>query len=337
MDNIFAELAAWLESLAGTVLSALSPLIIGLILAYLLNPAVDWLGPRLGRGWAIFITYITLGLLLAGMIYGFIILILGALPTGSWQETVNLVIAYFESSYEAVASFLSEYLPSSFLPADDAAAGLQLWIRENFSLASVADTLSAVTGGLVSFFLGAVASVYLLKDKDFFLRLWERFLSLTMKQKAHGLINETIDEINGVVTTFLKGALVDSLIVAFLSSVVLSLLHVDFAVIIGCLGGILNMIPYFGPFFGMIPAFIVAFFTGGLTHGIAAVIGLLLVQQIDCNLIYPKIVGTTTGLHPLFVLLSVSILGYFFGITGMIIAVPAAGILQILIRKWAFR
>ena len=96
MDNIFAELAAWLGSLAGTVLSALSPLIIGLILAYLLNPAVDWLGPRLGRGWAIFITYITLGLLLAGMIYGFIILILGALPTGSWQETVNLVIAYFE-------------------------------------------------------------------------------------------------------------------------------------------------------------------------------------------------------------------------------------------------
>ena len=69
MDNIFAELAAWLGSLAVTVLSALSPLISGLILAYLLNPAVDWLGPRLGRGWAIVITYITLGLLRACLLY----------------------------------------------------------------------------------------------------------------------------------------------------------------------------------------------------------------------------------------------------------------------------
>ena len=86
----------------------------------------------------------------------------------------------------------------------------------------------------------------------------------------------------------------------------------------------------------MVPAFVVAFFTGGFTHAAFAVIGLFIVQQIDCNLIYPKIVGTTTGLHPLFVLLSVSILGYFFGITGMILAVPAAGILQIFIKKWAY-
>lgn len=67
-----------------------------------------------------------------------------------------------------------------------------------------------------------------------------------------------------------------------------------------------------------------------------AVAGLFIVQQIDANYIYPKVVGGSTGLHPLFVLLSVSIFGSFFGIIGMLLAVPLAGIAQIFMKKWAF-
>jgi predicted PurR-regulated permease PerM len=195
----------------------------------------------------------------------------------------------------------------------------------------------SLAGSLVNLFLGVVASVYLLKDKDFFLRLWQQFLSLILKQKTHGLISETMGEINVVVTTFLKGAFIDSLLVALLSSLALSLLHLDYAVVIGVLGGILNIIPYFGPFFGMVPAFLVGLFTSGPAKAFLSVVALFLVQQIDGNFIYPKVVGSATGLHPLFVLLSVSIFGHFFGIIGMILAVPVAGILQILIRKWAYR
>ena len=77
--------------------------------------------------------------------------------------------------------------------------------------------------------------------------------------------------------------------------------------------------------------------TNGLGQAIIAVLALLGVQQIDSNYIYPKVVGSSTGLHPLFVLLSVSIFGYFGGIIGMLLAVPAAGLIQILIKKWAYR
>lgn len=119
--------------------------------------------------------------------------------------------------------------------------------------------------------------------------------------------NEILGEINNVLTTFIKGALIDSLIVAFLSSLALSLVKVEYAVIIGIIGGLLNIIPYFGPFFGMVPAFLVALTTNGLGQAIIAVLALLGVQQIDSNYIYPKVVGSSTGLHPLFVLLSVSI------------------------------
>ena len=144
-------------------------------------------------------------------------------------------------------------------------------------------------------------------------------------------------EINIVVTTFIKGALVDSIIVAFLSSLTLTILRVNYAVIIGIMAGFLNIIPYFGPFISMVPAFLAAFFSGGLIHGLTAVGGLFMIQQLDSNYIYPKIVGTTTGLHPLFILISVSTLGYFFGIAGMLIAVPAAGILQVFISRWAYK
>ena len=86
----------------------------------------------------------------------------------------------------------------------------------------------------------------------------------------------------------------------------------------------------------MIPAFLVAAFSKGLFYGIAAAFALFLVQQIDSNYIYPKVVGEATGIHPLFVLLSVSIFGSFWGIVGMLLAVPAAGIIQILITRLAY-
>lgn len=345
MENIFVDLTAALWKIIRPILTAMSPLLIGLVLAYLLHPAVDFLRKKIGTVWAIFVTYLCLFVVLISLAGGFVVLILGALPTGSWQETLSLVIAYFEDAYRSALSFVSRYFPASLMGAE---SGMTMtpeqastWIMEKlssrFSLHAAYDLLESMSAVLVNLFLGLVASIYLLKDKDFFVRLWERFLSLTLKQKSHGLVNETMEEINGVITTFLKGALVDSLLVAFLSSVVLSILKVDFAVVIGIFGGLLNIIPYFGPFFGMVPAFLVALFTGGLGKAVAAVLALFLVQQADCNFIYPRIVGSTTGLHPLFVLLSVSVLGHFLGVPGMILAVPIAGIIQIFIRRWAYR
>ena len=337
MENLFIDLGVGLWKLVSPVLTALSPLLIGLVLAYLLNPAVEWFGRRMGRGPAVLLTYLLLFSALGGLLYGFIVLILGALPTGDLRETAEIVRTYFEEACNTASAFAGRFLTEDLMDASDAADSLHRWVIRRFSPESVTEFLSAVSGGAVSLFLGIMVSVYLLKDKDFFLLLWNQFLSLMLKQKLHGQICEVMDEINRVVTAFLKGALVDSLIVAFLSSVVLAVVGVEFAVVLGLLMGILNIIPYFGPFIGMVPAFLTAFFDGGLTKAIAAILGLFLIQQIDGDLIYPHIVGNTTGLHPLFVLLAVSIFGYCFGLPGMIAAVPAAGILQILIRRWAFR
>ena len=340
MDNFLFEMASAIAGLLGTFAKALSPLIIGLIIAYLLNPVVSWFEERIkSRGFSIFITYGLAAAGLFGLFYGFVVLIVGALPSGGLGYTAELVAAYFEDAVSAVSDFAAKHLSPIIEGRKDAEAvirTLSSHLMSRFSISSLIKTLSAVTGGLVSFFIGAAASVYLLKDKEHFINMWEKLMVLTLKQKSHGIISETMSQINSVVATFIKGALVDSLIVAFLSSLVLTMLHVKFAVIIGIIGDILNIIPYFGPFFGMVPAFLVAFFENGPAHGLIVVLGLFLVQQLDSNYIYPKIVGSTTGLHLLFVLMAVSISGYFFGIAGMLLAVPAAGIIQVIVCNWAY-
>lgn len=340
MDNFLFEMASAIAGILGTFAKALSPLIIGLIIAYLLNPVVSWFEERIkSRGFSIFITYGLAAAGLFGLFYGFVVLIVGALPSGGLGYTAELVAAYFEDAVSAVSDFAAKHLSPIIEGRKDAEAVIRTLssdLMSRFSISSLIKTLSAVTGGLVSFFIGTAASVYLLKDKEHFINMWEKLMVLTLKQKPHGIISETMSQINSVVATFIKGALVDSLIVAFLSSLVLTMLHVKFAVIIGIIGGILNIIPYFGPFFGMVPAFLVAFFENGPAHGLIVVLGLFLVQQLDSNYIYPKIVGSTTGLHPLFVLMAVSISGYLFGIAGMLLAVPAAGIIQVIVCNWAY-
>ena len=326
---------AWLLT---RLLSVLTPLFIGLAIAYLLHPAVDWLTQKLRRrGLAILLTYLLAACFLGGLICGFVILILGALPQGSPREITTQIFAYFESAYQAADAYLSDFLPDG-MPSPIAAGLGQLSesLERRFSVEPAVTFLSGLGNAMLHFFIGLVASVYLLKDQDFFYMLWERLLSVLLTQRAHGLLNENLSEINQVLSTFVKGAMIDSLIIAFLSSVVLTALQVDYAVIIGLLDGVLNIIPYFGPFFGMLPAFAVAAVTAGPLHGMFAVFGLFVVQQIDANYIYPKVVGGSTGLHPLFVLLSVSLFGSFFGIGGMLLAVPIAGIVQIFIKKWAF-
>jgi predicted PurR-regulated permease PerM len=98
--------------------------------------------------------------------------------------------------------------------------------------------------------------------------------------------------------------------------------------------GISNVIPYFGPIIGSIPAVIVGLLSGSPIKALFAVIVLIVVQQIDSTLISPKVVGDSVGLHPLFVMLSIIIGGAYFGLWGMLIAVPTAAIIKMFLIRW---
>lgn len=177
MDNFFLDILSGFWQIIAVIFHALSPLMIGLVLAYLFNPAVEWVRFKIagspteplpqetpkGRGAAIFITYTAVLMILLLIIYAFVVLILGALPSGGIEETAANVYDYFESSFESITSFISQYADVSQFKS-----ALADWIRDKFSFTGIIQFITTFAGSLISLFIGLVASIYLLKDKEFF-------------------------------------------------------------------------------------------------------------------------------------------------------------------------
>ena len=356
----FSSIANSLGSGISALLSAFSPLFIGLIISYLLNPLVTLIDKKLmqkvffrvpedplkaekrrklSRFISVLLTFIIVLAAIAAIIYGFAVMIVGQLVFTNFSTTFNNVLQTFLSYEVELKQWVSQNFPDGFLSEKvmDASNSVISWFSENFSASTAVSVISGAVGSVVNFVIGAIVSIYLMKDKDFFLSIWRKFLHLVLPQRANAAVTETLNEVNGVLSQFVRGALLDAVFVAILSSIGLSIVGLDFAVFIGVFAGIANVIPYFGPLIGMIPAFLIGWLTSDFVHGVLAVLVLVIVQQIDSNIIYPKVVGSSTGLHPLAVLLAVSVFGYFGGIIGMILAVPIAGILQVFILKWAYR
>lgn len=356
----FSSIASSLGSGISALLSAFSPLFIGLIISYLLNPLVTLIDKKLmqkvffrvpedplkaekrrklSRFISVLLTFIIVLAAIAAIIYGFAVMIVGQLVFTNFSTTFNNVLQTFLSYEVELKQWVSQNFPDGFLSEKvmDASNSVISWFSENFSASTAVSVISGAVGSVVNFVIGAIVSIYLMKDKDFFLSIWRKFLHLVLPQRANAAVTETLNEVNGVLSQFVRGALLDAVFVAILSSIGLSIVGLDFAVFIGVFAGIANVIPYFGPLIGMIPAFLIGWLTSDFVHGVLAVLVLVIVQQIDSNIIYPKVVGSSTGLHPLAVLLAVSVFGYFGGIIGMILAVPIAGILQVFILKWAYR
>ncbi|HIU26331.1 MAG TPA: AI-2E family transporter [Candidatus Copromorpha excrementigallinarum] len=352
---------SWLSSsfikAVSTLADAFAPLIIGLILAFLLNPLAELINRRLLRKIvklpadpvkaekskkrtffiSVLLTYILVMAAIVAIIYGFAVMILGQVNFNDFPATFHNLLNGIVQYENAFRDWIDANLPAGVFSQEltDVTNALLKWLSDNFSASLVIRYTTNIGGGLVNTVIGIIVSIYLMKDKRFFLGLWRKFLHLVLPQKGNAVVTETLSEINKVLSKFIRGALIDSVFVAVLSSICLSVMGLEAAVFIGVFAGIINIIPYFGPVIGMIPAFLMGLFTGGFWHGALAVIILLVVQQIDANIIYPKVVGTSTGLHPLMILLAVSVFGYFGGILGMLLAVPTAGVIQIFVVKWA--
>ncbi|MFV0518149.1 MAG: AI-2E family transporter [Aminipila sp.] len=349
-------IAAILLSGVASITAALTPLFIGLVLTYLLSPLVDIINTKImskiifskakdssklqklekkKRLISVLLTYVLIITAVVAIIYAFAVLILGEFVFTGIGSMVDALVNYISTYETSIKSWVAG-LPDMGIAeyVQNFANKGMIWLSSHFNAGAAISQITQIGGSIVNMAIGTIISIYILMDKEFFIRLWRKFLHLVLPQKANAVLTENLNDINGVLSAFIRGALLDALIIAILSSIGLSILGLDFAVFIGCFAGIANVIPYFGPVLGMIPAFIVGTFTEGITHGILAVLTLLIIQQIDCNLIYPKIVGSTTGLHPLFVLLAVSVAGYYGGIVGMILAVPIAGIIQTFVLKW---
>lgn len=341
----------------GNIVSALSPLWIGIVIAYLLSPLVDIIDKqiitrislpraqrmarverlaRTRRMISILITMILIIAITSAIVYGLAVMIVGNLMVNGIAAAIDSIIEYAKS-YETVIHEWASNLPEGQFSAQlqNLVQGGLNWFAENFNTVDIVNFIVNLGGGIINLVLGIIISIYLLYDKKMFLDLLLHFTDLVLPKKANSAVAGLLQDVNGVLSQFIRAACLDAVIVGVISSIALSVVGLDFSVFIGCFAGICNVIPYFGPIIGMIPAFIVGTFSEGVFHGIIAVAVLLIIQQIDSNLIYPKVVGAQTGLHPLFVLIAVTFMGKFAGIIGMLLAVPLAGVIRIIAIRWS--
>ncbi|NTW05989.1 MAG: AI-2E family transporter [Peptococcaceae bacterium] len=346
-------------NILGSTLSLFSPLIIGLIVAYILHPMVNWIdlailrrirpsGPtsnksekyrQLPRTVSVLITYLLFLSVIVLLIYGLYVLISGSLPKNFNLSSMIWVIGNYSQSYEELFSKMILFLQTAGLSENIKGQLLGLvQTAQNFTgqaISGIFSSFQQIWKNLVDIVLGIVIAFYLLKDLEYFKSLYNKTTQLLFCGLPKNIMSGFLAEVDGVISSFIRGQLLVALIVGVISSIALYIVGLDYAVLVGMTAGLCNIIPYFGPVAGSIIAIIVALVTGSPLQALLAVVALLVVQQIDGNIISPKVVGDSMGLHPLFIVLAFIIGGSLYGLLGMLLAVPAAGIVKLLLIRFS--
>jgi len=327
-------------------ISIIMPLIIGCIIAYLLYPLskiIDsFLVKRLKLKYktrliSIVLTYIVVILLFIMLVYSIYAMIGGQISSNETLSVIFAKIGDYIKRYNELFDFVNKKIAQSGLSIDIkgylSQAIKQVYSYLSLSINGIISLFAGIGNIILNSFIGVFISFYLLKDYDFFKKLYFNSVSLLMKESKFKRLNKTIFEINDIMSSFIRGQLLDGLIVGLISSVGLSILGLDFAFLIGLTAGIANIIPYVGPLIGCIPAIIIGILSPNPIMALWAVILLLAVQQLDSAIISPKIVGDSMGLHPIFVIMAITIGGSIAGIMGMLLSVPIAGIIKLFLIK----
>jgi len=313
--------------------SVFIPFLIGGVIAYLLNFVLKFYETKilkvsrrlrtkrkLMRGCAIFLTYFSVGII--G--YAFLYFIFPQLSEG-----ITNFIEDFPDYTAQLTDFINGQLKRLNLAPEHVS-----YINER--LAIIIESFVQVIKNIVPILLknivvlassvwnvviGIIVSIYLLGDKERFLGLTKKLImALFNKKNAHRII-ELAQRANWIFGRFLAGTVIDSVVVAVLTLVLLFVFKIPYAVLVAFLVGISNVIPFFGPFIGAVPSAIMIFFVSPI-KALWFIIIIIVIQQVDGNIIAPKILGESIGLTPFWVLFSTLIFGNLFGIIGMIIGVP---------------
>jgi predicted PurR-regulated permease PerM len=309
------------------------PLVVALVFVYLLNPIVRRLERRMGRIWALLLTYLVLvGILVVAL--RFLIPVV-ADQVGGFAKSVPLLLAKAEKGIEDLAArFNFEVNGKALFESLQPKAGGGQFIQSIFSVTA------GVLHAAVVFVLGPILAFYLLLD----LPKLQRGVKALIPARRRGEVDSILEKVSRAIGGFFRGQLLVALFVGIASAIGLLIVGLPYWALVGLIAGLFNLIPLVGPFIGAIPALFIAFTTsssGGLLHlqpglplAVGASIALLVVQQIDNHIISPNVVARTVKLHPVTVMLGLLVGGTLLGLWGMLLAVPLIATVKILLLHY---
>ncbi len=339
----------------GRLISALSPIIIGCIIAFLLNPIVNrlriWLREvfknifkdkysdkhaHMADGLSVVLSILFFLLILTAFFW---ILI------PSLYESINSLYDNFDKyttntenfvrnlvkDYPKVVNVVNNYM-------DDIEAAIKNLFTEKLlpNMDTVVKTLSSGIIGSVkfvfNFLIGIIAAIYILSSKDKYSAQFKKLVYAVFTIKKGNKILAVTEYIDGVFSGFISGKIIDSIIIGVICFAFCRIVEMPYAVLVSVIIGVTNIIPFFGPFIGAIPsAFLV--FVESPKMCLVFIIFIVILQQIDGNILGPLILGDTIGISSFWILFAILLGGNLFGFAGMVLGVPTfACIYALLIR-----
>lgn len=299
-----------------------------IVLSYLLNPFVNFIEKRgIKRSYSILIVYSFLTAII-------VIVLLSLVPKvfNEFENLVRLMPSYFNRIYNYFNNLFVKYskhidkLPPGFKEIKEVFLENLKEIQALFInyLRRITNSVMGMFPKMISFIIVPILAFYFLKDKDYF----KKKIILIIPKNYRNDVVQIGREVDTVLGKFVRGQLLVAAFVGISTSIALLLIGVDFAIIIGFVAGIADIIPYFGPIIGIMPALVFAILKGPI-KALWVIISFIIIQQLECNIIEPKIVGDSVGIHPVVVMLALLIGGSYFGIIGMLFAIPVTIVLKV--------
>ena len=184
---------------------------------------------------------------------------------------------------------------------------------------------------IVDIFIAIIVSVYILVDRRKILTFFKRLAGAIFKERTYKNLDKYFNNSNEIFFKFVASQFLDAIVVGILVSIALTIMGVRYAPLLGFFIGLFNMIPYVGAIIATVISALITLITGGLSQTIWMLIVVIILQQIDANIINPRIVGKSLKISPLLVLFAVTFGGAYFGILGMFLAVPVIAVIKILL------
>ncbi len=340
LDN-FSNVTEWF----GTFFRILKPFFAGLLISYILFMPCKKIENALSksklkfvkkkaRGLSVIATYIIFVLIM-------VIIINCIFPV--LKESVVELVSNIPGYYETLVNKYKELPEDSVLKSDvikDKMTELsnidmkQFLSINNEKIIEYVKNIINIFSGIFDVFVSIIVSVYILLQRTAIMKFLRRFARAVFKKNTYEAVNKYFTKANEVFFTFISSQLLDAVIVGILTTVAMLIIKVKYAPLIGFTIGLFNMIPYIGAIVAVGIGILITFITGGLGKAIAMAIVVIILQQIDANIINPKIIGVSLEISPLLVIFAVTVGGAYFGILGMFLGVPIAVVIKTVLNDW---
>lgn len=335
----------------GKAVSTLMPFIYGCVLAYLIYPVSQVITVYLDKLTEEKYKKITskVGIFGGLILFGFAIYLLLYMVLPQLLDSIVSIAVGMPGMVDSLSQWIGGLLSDNEqlkqlaeLTIENSSIQLQDWLTgtmipkaqeliSSFS-ASVLSTLS----GLFDFVIGIIVCIYILNSTDKLKRQAKMIVMAMIPKRAADTFFELVNEIDLCFGGFVRGKLLDSLIIGILCFICVSFMKMPYAVLISTIVGVTNIIPFFGPFIGAVPSALLVL-TVSPMQSLYFLIFVFVLQQFDGNILGPAILGQSTGLGSIWVLFSILIFGDLFGFVGMIIGVPLFSVIYFMISKYVFR